>query len=493
MSESKNAGKKVGENVKVFIAITVCKILYFIGKQLGKGSSLPGQVALKIYPGVLKKLKLPRNIIAVTGSNGKTSTVELIAHAIKACGMSVGWNHEGSNQIEGVATLLLRISTYSGKVKRDALVLECDERYARKIFEQVKPSTLVATNLCRDQLTRNGHHEFIQDCIRSAIEACQMGDSTNKSTTLVLNADDPYIAALAKTSDIDKVLWFGVNKDAIAVTSTASDLKYDPPTPNPHKYDDGAFCPVCKGRMIYDYRIAAHYGSFNCGICGFSHQSPNFEVTGIDYKTGEITLDVNLGKNLDISFAPTPNSYVKTHLKLPSLVGAYNLASAIAAVTTAEIAVEDAVKSMDNYELKGGRTVRFSIGGHDGILLISKHENSMSYNQNLTWIVQQQKPCTVIVLVDAISRKYYTSDTSWFWDIDFDLLGDDAVKHVVLAGRYVNELAARFALTEVDKNKIGYIADLGGLRKHLEENASGDIFVVTCFADKAKMTKVFDQ
>ena len=57
------------------LAIVVCKLLRFAGKLLGRGSSLPGQFALKVCPDVLGRVKLPSHIIAVTGSNGKTSTV----------------------------------------------------------------------------------------------------------------------------------------------------------------------------------------------------------------------------------------------------------------------------------------------------------------------------------------------------------------------------------------------------------------------------------
>ena len=89
------------------LAIVVCKLLRFAGKLLGRGSSLPGQFALKVCPDVLGRVKLPPHIIAVTGSNGKTSTVEMIAAILAADGRQVVYNKEGSNQIEGVATLIL--------------------------------------------------------------------------------------------------------------------------------------------------------------------------------------------------------------------------------------------------------------------------------------------------------------------------------------------------------------------------------------------------
>ena len=93
--------------MRMFLAIIVCKILRFIGKLVGKGSSLPGKYALKLCPDVLKRVKLPPYIIAVTGSNGKTSTVEMIAAILRQGGKRVVYNEEGSNQIEGVTTLIL--------------------------------------------------------------------------------------------------------------------------------------------------------------------------------------------------------------------------------------------------------------------------------------------------------------------------------------------------------------------------------------------------
>ena len=168
--------------MRLMLAIIVCKILRFIGKLVGKGSSLPGQYALKICPDILGQVQLPKHIIAVTGSNGKTSTVEMIAAVLRAAGKDVVYNAEGSNQIEGVTTLILTHCTLGGKMKGDVLLLESDERYARYTFRYFHPTYFVITNLYRDQLTRNGHPEWVFDAILPAI---------HPETTLVLNADDP--------------------------------------------------------------------------------------------------------------------------------------------------------------------------------------------------------------------------------------------------------------------------------------------------------------
>ena len=164
------------------IVILISKLLYIIGKMIGKGSSMPGKIALKLDKNILKKISLPSDIIMVTGSNGKTSTVEMICSTLEANGYNVGCNKEGSNQTEGVTTMILNASNLKGEVKKDVLVIESDERYLRHTLKHFRPKYLVVTNLYRDQMTRNGHPELIYNIIKEAI---------TDDIHLILNADDP--------------------------------------------------------------------------------------------------------------------------------------------------------------------------------------------------------------------------------------------------------------------------------------------------------------
>ena len=73
---SKRGNVNVLDSIRFAFSVIVCRLLIFAGRIVHKGTSLPGEIVLKIYPKVLTKIKLPAVVIAVTGSNGKTSTSE---------------------------------------------------------------------------------------------------------------------------------------------------------------------------------------------------------------------------------------------------------------------------------------------------------------------------------------------------------------------------------------------------------------------------------
>ena len=434
--------------MRVFLAIVVCKLLRFIGKLVGKGSSLPGQYALKICPDVLGRVKLPPLVIAVTGSNGKTSTVEMIAAILRADGRTVLYNEEGSNQIEGVTTLILSRSTLTGKVRGDVLLLESDERYARLTFRYFHPTHFVITNLYRDQLTRNGHPEWVYQSILPAI---------HPETTLVLNADDPLVSCFAR--DHEKVKWFGVER-----------CPGDTEAPQ-GVYDDGARCPACRGRMVYDYYHYHHIGSYRCESCGHHRHAPDFAVTALDLEKGVLTI----------------NGGTRLHLAFRSIYNAYNILAAWSVCALAGVDKSVMAPVIDNYTLKNGRMVTFTLGDHHGTLLTSKHENSVAYDTNLGYIRSQGTECTVLVIVDAISRKYFTGETSWLWDIDFEQLDCPQVKRVVLCGKYVHDLALRFAYTGVPQEKITCCDTVPQAAEALKSEGAEELYVVTCFSDRDKL------
>ena len=417
-----------------------------VGKMVKRGSSLPGQIALKIDPNILSKIELPKYVIAVSGSNGKTSTVEMIREVLVNNGMKVAFNYEGSNQIEGVTTLVIDDATIGGKCRSDVILLESDERYARHTFKQIKPTHYVITNLYRDQLTRNGNPEVIFTCLK---------DSIYEQTKLILNSDDPLVTLLGDGHK-DNV-FFAVDK--------YQDENYI------GVYDDGKFCPKCKAKMDYAYRHYGSTGSYKCKECGFEHPKAKYHITNVNLEDGYLIVDQDY----------------RIDLQLKSIYNAYNILATYSVCRELNIDSKIIIESLNSYVLKNGRVTRFKINDRDGVLLISKHENSTSYNQTLTVIKNDNKDVSVLVLVDAISRKYFTSETSWLWDIDFELLNVKIVKNIVLGGLYASDLAERFEYTNIDKKIIHVEKDIDKAFEYLKNDCKEFVYVVTCFSDMAKV------
>ncbi len=430
------------------LIILLNKILYQIGKLFHKGSSMPGKVALKIDKNILKKISLPDNIIMVTGSNGKTSTTEMICSVLRENGKTVACNTEGANQLAGVTTMVLNNTKLSGEMKKDVLLIEVDERSLKIILQYIRPKYLVVTNLYRDQLTRNGHPEFIYDEIKRPL---------TDDIHLVLNTDDPLSSLLGYQKK--NVTYYGMEENSLSKKENTS------------VYHDGKYCPNCKHKMQYEYFHFNQVGAYKCPNCGHERKKPDYAVTSLNMASGELTI----------------NRKYTLQLNLRSVYNAYNTLATFAVCRLIGVKDDLVVQSLSNYSLKNDRIQVFNVGGHETMLLTSKHENSISYNQSLLYITRENIPCTVVVIVDAISRKYFTSDTSWLWDIDFELLQSENVKKVILAGKYVHDLNTRMQFAGIHDTKIVSKMDLDEMMREIKEHAEGKVFVVTCFSDRMKL------
>ena len=430
------------------IIIILTKLLSFVGRLIGKGTSLPGKIALKLCPTILSKLTLPKDVIAVTGSNGKTSTVEMIAYILNAAGKKVVYNKEGSNQIEGVATLLICNSNLAGKVKGDAVILESDERYARHTFKYIKPTCFAVTNLYRDQMTRNAHPYRIFDILQDAVDLVP-------DATLLLNADDPIVRGFGKNRD--NAIYFGMAQNAYSTPDTDG------------VYNDCYYCPNCKGELKYNFFHYAHLGDYACD-CGYSRPDTAYTVDTADLDKGAITVN---GNEIRLAFASRYN--------------VYNLCAAFAAASIAGADAKSIADAMSDFVMKNGRIVTFKAGANQGLLITSKHENSTSYNQSLEYVCNRKNPCDLYIIVDAISRKYYTAETSWLWDIAFEKIASSHVKRVTLCGSYAYDLAVRFSVMDLGDVEVIVQPDLDQMATQMRDMQGMELYVITCFSDKDKL------
>ena len=182
----------------------------------------------------------------------------------------------------------------------------------------------------------------------------------------------------------------------------------------------------------------------------------------------------------------TINGTYRIDLNFDSFYTIYNMLAAFAACTDVGVDPQLAAGALGRYVMKSGRVKQYRLNGFDGMLLTSKHENAESYGQSLRYVRDSGEPCTVIVMVDSISRKYFTGETSWLYDIDFELLNQAFVQRIVLCGRYAHDLRLRFSFTGCPPDRLLVVPDLDEAMALLRREVREKSFLITCFSDRDK-------
>ena len=231
------------------------------------GTDFPGSLALKICPDFLKYVGKPETIVAITGTNGKTTVSNMLSGLLESEGRHVVTNRTGSNIVSGIATALLRGCNLAGKVtKYDIAVLEVDERSSLRIYPYVQPDFVAITNLCRDSTMRHAHPDFIASIISQAMP---------EKTTLILNADDLISDTVAPQN---KRVYFGIDRMPGDVTDCVNLL------------NDRQICPKCSAKLQYTYRRYHHIGHAVCPACGFHSPDAQYLAQNVDIAGGTLQL-----------------------------------------------------------------------------------------------------------------------------------------------------------------------------------------------------------
>lgn len=188
----------------LIFATLVGKIILRLLRLAGRrGSALPGLIVEKLYPGYLAKTlgQLPRGVIVVIGTNGKTTTTKIITELLQAQGLSVLSNPTGSNFVRGIVASVVGMAHFNGRLDYDIAVIEQDEAWAVHFVRQVRPRGVVVLNVMRDQMDRFGEIDTTANLLAKTVAAA--------TDWLVLNSNDPRVAQLAEAAPRKPITWFG--------------------------------------------------------------------------------------------------------------------------------------------------------------------------------------------------------------------------------------------------------------------------------------------
>ena len=409
--------------IACFVSNALRRVLRLLGHG---GTNLPGQVALRLCPALPALLSRGLRVIAVSGTNGKTTTCRMIAAGLETAGVPYFANRSGANLRAGV-TAELAANIHRGVPQKRTALLECDEAALRSLAGDLKPEILVFTNVFRDQLDRYGEVTHTLSELETAAQAAP-------EAILCLNADDSLIASLA-AERAKPTRFYGVS------------------VPLPHEAgerSDAPNCIRCGCRYEYGYVTYAHLGGFFCPKCGYARPQPEVEVTAVT-ALGREGSDVILRIGADA---------FPVHIPLPAVYNIYNALAAASALDAFGVNAETIRASM--HAAAGfGRLERFPIGKGITMLLV---KNPAGFTQALDYLAGAEEDFDLLCCLNDGAQD--GRDVSWIWDVPLEKLTGMRVREVYASGDRGGDMLLRLKHAGVPEQTLRHIPDGRAFLRH---------------------------
>jgi len=366
----------------------------------GGGSALPGLVVEKLSPGFLANAlsDLPRGVVVISGTNGKTTTTKIVVELLKAHGLRVFTNPSGSNFTRGVVASLLDHVDANGKLDMDIAVLELDEAHAVHFARDVAPTHTLILNVFRDQLDRFGEIDHTAKLLAKVVEQTTQG--------VVLNRDDELVRPLGVDvkKDVD-LRYFGVSDSLLKLFPSDANMRGGKKKQLP---TTGKKAPVNEHDVILS-KLSGQKATFSFG--------------------SEATKPLSL-----------------------KLAGIYNVQNAAAALSLVRMILGDdfdtkkSLETLQEVRPAFGRGEAIMVDGNPLEIVLVKNPSGF----RLSLASYRKQPAKTML---AINDMYADGrDMSWLWDVDFSDFSESGIPFV--SGIRAYDMALRLQYDNIEVGEI---------------------------------------
>lgn len=418
--------------------------------QLGRGTTLPGKIALQFDKHILDSLAKDYEIVVITGTNGKTLTTALTVGILEEAFGAVTTNTSGANMLTGITATFL--SAKKNKHGKKIAVLEIDEASLAKVTEFIKPSLIVFTNIFRDQMDRYGE-------IYTTYQMIVDGATKAPGATVLANGDSPIFHS---TKLVNPVRYYG-----FATEEHAPELA--------HYNTEGVLCPHCHHILQYKMNTYANLGNYTCLSCGFARPD-------LDYKLTELKEITHVSSTFVID---------RQEYKI-NIGGLYNIYNALAAVSVAEflgVSPEIIKAGFDKSKAVFGRQETFKLGDKDCTLVLIK--NPVGATQALEMIQLAPYEFNLAVLLNA---NYADGiDTSWIWDADFERINQMPIPHVFAGGVRASEIARRLRVAGAEPKYMSQDQSIAKILDMIESHDTKHTYILATYTAMLELRDLLAQ
>ena len=431
------------KSLRFYIALWGAKAGNVLLKILKRNASyFPGKFAVSVCPDFIGMIDKPETIIAVTGTNGKTTVSNMIEDVLKANNYDIIDNSLGSNVNSGVATTLIKGANLLGKTKKKIAVLEIDERSANKVYPYLTPTYLICTNLFRDSMIRNAHSEFIAGILNKYIP---------KETKLILNGDDLISCHLAEGN---KRVYFGIDRLDTDTDECQNIVR------------DIVVCPKCNTKLKYDYVRYNHIGRAHCPKCDYGSPEIDYEVTNLDIPAKKMTLMYHGNKE-------------EYDLITDNIINIYNMLAVITLLREFGMPAEQINNTLKKQKIVETRYSEETINGKKIINHLAKGMNPIACSRVFDYIRKEPGKKAVILILDDFHDAHNSSENiTWHYDTDYEFLNDNSIKQVITSGARHWDTYIRLELAGVPEEKIVHTRNELDSTKNLNIKDVDTVFIL---------------
>lgn len=436
--------------INTTLGILAGKTFQFFLKKLGRGTTLPGKIALQFDKHILDSLAKDYEIIVITGTNGKTLTTALTVGILQEAFGEITTNTSGANMLTGITATFL--SAKKNKNGKKIAVLEIDEASLAKVTEFIKPSLIVFTNIFRDQMDRYGEiYTTYQMIVDGAAKAPQ--------ATILANGDSPLFNS---TTVKNPVQYYGF-----------ATKEHEPRLA--HYNTEGILCPHCHSIIQYKMNTYANLGSYVCPNCDFKRPELDYRLTELTELTNTSSRFVIDGQEYKINIG-----------------GLYNIYNALAAVSVAAfLGVEPTqIKAgFDKSKAVFGRQETFKIGEKECTLVLIK--NPVGATQAIEMMKLAPYEFNLSVLLNA---NYADGiDTSWIWDADFEAIREMPISQIFAGGVRASEIARRLRVADAPEDKVVEKEKLEDILHAIEQQESQHAYILATYTAMLELRDLLAQ
>lgn len=380
--------------IENLVAKTSRLVLRLSGRE---ATALPGKVALALNPKFIERAlaRIPMGVVFVTGTNGKTTTTNVLGAILRGQGLTVLSNARGSNMNQGIASEIVAQSGPFGGLRADIAVLEVDEAVASRLAPVLHPRFSVVLNVHRDQMDRYGEVDTTAGLLAKVAAAT--------TERVLFDGGDDSTASIAAGVDVGRRAYFS-GRPPVAAAAVES----------------GTAAAAADADAAADGGVA----------------KADVPDAGIERDAFVVELRSRTSDSAVVRIHGRETISVPLHLQ-----AGYQVVDAMAAIGLASLILGDRLdtdrlaETMEDIRPAFGRGEIFGIGDLSLCVVLVKNPNSFN-------TVLRSRDYDLSRVMIAVNSEYADGrDISWIWDVCMDVFRPAGVDQV--AGTRCYDMALR--------------------------------------------------